>query len=172
MGIGCRLHQPWLTLGRCSLQSLAQQLSYKHRGAHDSEPHLQLAQVFLGEEPTGQCFHAQVGEWLPLGCLTTCFCSRSVVHTKQTHQDIISIPKSRFIVVSALLSFVMVACFSITIYSFAVPPGESTVVCIPMSCGGQNKLVCLPSHLAHVLNCLRFLHGGNAVDCRDPRGWL
>lgn len=49
----------------------------------------------------------------------------SVVHTKQTQQDIISIPKSRFIVVSALLSFVMVACFSITIYSFAVPPEYS-----------------------------------------------
>ncbi|XP_075525869.1 uncharacterized protein LOC142557711 [Dermacentor variabilis] len=45
----------------------------------------------------------------------------SVVHSKPGHQDIISIPKSRFIVVAALLTFVMVACFCITIYSFSVP---------------------------------------------------
>uniref|UniRef100_A0A131YKN7 Uncharacterized protein n=1 Tax=Rhipicephalus appendiculatus TaxID=34631 RepID=A0A131YKN7_RHIAP len=45
----------------------------------------------------------------------------SVVHSKPGHQDIISIPKSRFIVVAALLTIVMVACFCITIYSFSVP---------------------------------------------------
>lgn len=45
----------------------------------------------------------------------------SVVHSKPGHQEIISIPKSRFIVVAALLSFVMVACFCIAIYSFSVP---------------------------------------------------
>ncbi|KAK8768265.1 hypothetical protein V5799_015269 [Amblyomma americanum] len=47
------------------------------------------------------------------------FCS--VVHSKPGHQEIISIPKSRFLVVAALLSFVMVACFCIAIYSFSVP---------------------------------------------------
>lgn len=45
----------------------------------------------------------------------------SVVHSKPGHQEIISIPKSRFIVVAALLTIVMVACFCITIYSFSVP---------------------------------------------------
>ncbi|XP_077495600.1 uncharacterized protein LOC144106628 isoform X2 [Amblyomma americanum] len=45
----------------------------------------------------------------------------SVVHSKPGHQEIISIPKSRFLVVAALLSFVMVACFCIAIYSFSVP---------------------------------------------------
>lgn len=45
----------------------------------------------------------------------------SVVHSKPGHQDIISIPKSRFIVVAALLTFVMVACLCITVYSFSVP---------------------------------------------------
>ncbi|CAN8005852.1 unnamed protein product [Ixodes pacificus] len=47
----------------------------------------------------------------------------SVVHTKPGHQqEIISIPKSRFIMVSALLAFVILACFSVTIYSFSMPP--------------------------------------------------
>ncbi|CAN8001707.1 unnamed protein product, partial [Ixodes hexagonus] len=50
----------------------------------------------------------------------------SVVQTKPGHrQEIISIPKSRFIMVSTLLSFVILACFAVTIYSFSVPPGES-----------------------------------------------
>ncbi|XP_077547403.1 uncharacterized protein LOC144159653 [Haemaphysalis longicornis] len=49
----------------------------------------------------------------------------SVVHSKPCNQDIISIPKSRFIVVAALLSFVVVACFCITIYSFSVPAEHS-----------------------------------------------
>lgn len=45
----------------------------------------------------------------------------SVVHSKPGHQDIISIPKSRFIVVAVLLTIVIAACFCITIYSFSVP---------------------------------------------------
>ncbi|XP_064489165.1 uncharacterized protein LOC135401004 [Ornithodoros turicata] len=47
--------------------------------------------------------------------------SCSSVARKKRDQDVISIPKSRFILVSALLLFTVIVCFAVTIYAFSTP---------------------------------------------------